>query len=369
MASIRKRAKSSFYYACITLPGGKQRQFSTGLSDPDEALAAAVAAERAARKHHQRPHQLRAALDRLADEMTPMVEVDPAKWILAWAESRKREVGGMTLKAYQHTAKQAATFFTENGITTFSAITRGRLLLLRDTWAEHTSAVTVNTKLRHLAAAFAAALAEGRISENLAANIPPLREAQTMRREFRPAELALIIPHLTGEWRAMFFLGLYTGQRLNDLAVLRWSSLDLAAKTITLTTGKTKALVSLPLHQSALDALLELPAGDKPDAFVFPKLAATPKGTRSNQFRATLATVGLARPVKTKETGKDGPRITSELSFHSLRHTATSMLKAAGVSDAIARAFIGHESAAVSRSYTHLDMDTMRKALEKMPTV
>ena len=59
----------------------------------------------------------------------------------------------------------------------------------------------------------------------------------------------------------------------------------------------------------------------------------------------------------------------SELSFHSLRHTATSMLKKAGVSDSIARAIIGHESAAISRLYTHLDMDTMRTALEKMPKI
>jgi hypothetical protein len=43
------------------------------------------------------------------------------------------------------------------------------------------------------------------------------------------------------------------------------------------------------------------------------------------------------------------------------------MLKAAGVSDAIARAIIGHESAAVSRSYTHFDMATMRREMARMP--
>ena len=42
------------------------------------------------------------------------------------------------------------------------------------------------------------------------------------------------------------------------------------------------------------------------------------------------------------------------------------VLKAAGVADSIARAIIGHESKAVSRVYTHLDLETMRAALDKV---
>jgi hypothetical protein len=57
------------------------------------------------------------------------------------------------------------------------------------------------------------------------------------------------------------------------------------------------------------------------------------------------------------------------LSFHSLRHTATSLLKNAGVSDVVARDIIGHESEAVSRNYTHIDMETKRKAVDGMPDV
>ena len=59
----------------------------------------------------------------------------------------------------------------------------------------------------------------------------------------------------------------------------------------------------------------------------------------------------------------------NELSFHSLRHTATSVLKNAGVSDVVARDIIGHESEAVSRNYTHIDMVTKRKAIDSMPNL
>ena len=62
-------------------------------------------------------------------------------------------------------------------------------------------------------------------------------------------------------------------------------------------------------------------------------------------------------------------RTTSELSFHCLRHTATSLLKNAGVSDAVARDIIGHDSAAVSAHYTHIDTATKRGAVDSMPDV
>jgi hypothetical protein len=45
------------------------------------------------------------------------------------------------------------------------------------------------------------------------------------------------------------------------------------------------------------------------------------------------------------------------------------MLKAAGVSDFIAREIVGHESAAISRHYTHLTTDDKRAAMQRLPDV
>jgi integrase len=82
---------------------------------------------------------------------------------------------------------------------------------------------------------------------------------------------------------------------------------------------------------------------------------------------------GLAkpRPPERKSTGKgrDTPREHSEISFHSLRHTATSLLKAAGVSESVTRDIIGHESAEISRHYTHVDEDAKRAAIARLPDV
>jgi hypothetical protein len=45
------------------------------------------------------------------------------------------------------------------------------------------------------------------------------------------------------------------------------------------------------------------------------------------------------------------------------------MLKAAGVSDFMAREIVGHESAAISRQYTHLSTDDKRAAMQRLPDV
>ena len=45
------------------------------------------------------------------------------------------------------------------------------------------------------------------------------------------------------------------------------------------------------------------------------------------------------------------------------------LLKNAGVSEAVARDIVGHDSAAVSRLYTHIDDKSKREAVNKLPAI
>lgn len=369
MAFVRKRKTSKFWFACITLPTGKRRDFSTGLEDEAEALALATATERSLRKSHTKPHQLRTALNRLADDYSPaeLKGHDAAEWLKNWALSTKGRVDPTTSGNYLNTATEAGAFFTSLGVSALDAITTQHIIDLQNHLLPLNSGATVNSKTKHLRIAFAAAI-ERKLLEHNPAKVPDVTETETVRRPFTPAEIERLMPTLTGEWRALFLLGLFTGQRINDLAEMPWSKIDLAAGIITITARKTGKLVGLPLLDPVRDALAELPTSDDPKAPVLPGLFAKARTTRSNLFRNMLADVGLATRISKKKRKTTGPRKTSELSFHSLRHTATTMLKSAGVSDSIARAIIGHDSVAVSRTYTHLDIPTMRSALEKMAT-
>jgi hypothetical protein len=76
-----------------------------------------------------------------------------------------------------------------------------------------------------------------------------------------------------------------------------------------------------------------------PKGPLFPKAFSTVAGqfdrvgTLSNQFHDVMVEAGLVshRAHAKKGTGRAGKRLGAELSFHCLRHTATSLMKEAGI--------------------------------------
>jgi integrase len=48
--------------------------------------------------------------------------------------------------------------------------------------------------------------------------------------------------------------------------------------------------------------------------------------------------------------------------FQSVRHTTVSLLKDAGILDAVVMALVGHESAAMSQRYTYGGKESLNKA-------
>jgi integrase len=234
---------------------------------------------------------------------------------------------------------------------------------------------TVNTNLKILRSALAQAKRDGLIDVNEAERVTLLKIRKTTRRQaFTEEQLRRILKCANAEWKGMILFGLYTGLRIGDVATLTWRNLDLAQGELSLVTAKTGREQSLPFAKPLLAHLESLPAGDNPDAPLFPEAYAARQrssdgGTLSNRFHRILVDAKLAdrRPHINTGKGRKAKREASLLSFHSLRHTATSMLKNAGVSDAVARDIIGHESAAVSQNYTHIDSETKRAALEKLP--
>jgi integrase len=67
------------------------------------------------------------------------------------------------------------------------------------------------------------------------------------------------------------------------------------------------------------------------------------------------------------------PRATTrkptELSFHSLRHTAATLLEQAGVARAVVQAITGHSSDRMSELYTHVGIEALAKATAALPAL
>lgn len=105
------------------------------------------------------------------------------------------------------------------------------------------------------------------MAENVAKDVKPLRDnSQGERRPFTLTELKKIMAVANGEWRSIIVFGLYTGQRLADLARLTWQNLDIAAGELQIRTAKTGRRVRIPLCKPLADHIESLPSSDDPKA-------------------------------------------------------------------------------------------------------
>jgi len=355
------------------MPNGKRRQFSTGLIDRAEAMEVAVRAERETRRQ-KAEGKLRDAFSRLLSDVVGAAPVPPKEWLLKWWSRRSAEVKAATAESYQIAITEAGNFFERRGRGSLSDVTIQDIVDLRGEWAAVNSTTTANYKIKVLRGAFKEAWQERAVTENVVAMVRPVKGkkgAKSTRRDFREDELPKIFAVCDNHWRCMCMLGLFTGgQRFGDLATLRGRDVNMKKREIHTQAQKTERPIILPIVPALEEALKALPLPKDPDAYLFPELAALTKGGRSKRFSRLLYEAGLIPkrgPRKKRvENPNPGRRKTSELGFHSFRHTATTMLKSAGVSDSVAKAIVGHDSAAVSKVYTHIPMDTMRAALEKL---
>lgn len=290
----------------------------------------------------------------------------------SWIGSKTMREG--TQQRYEGIVQSWLTFLGAKANSPLPALKVDDVERYRTFLAERVSSGTVNVHLKVLRVCLEKAVQQQIFDKNPARLVDNLGETDKHRRRaFTLAELKKLLAVANDEWRSLTLFGLYTGQRLSDLASLTWANLDLQEKELVLRTGKTDRTMIIPLDGPLLKHVESLPAGDDPKAPIFPGLTGKPVSWLSNQFYDTAAAAGLVpeRGHQKRDGGKGRGvrRQQSELSFHCLRHTATSLLKNAGVSDVIARDIIGHESEAVSRAYTHIDSETKRAALRKMPDV
>lgn len=359
MSSVRKKLGSKFWFACITLPDGRRRQFSTRTENERDAAEIAQRAENAIQRNRGR-QGLSAALERIAEDIHGARTVAAVEWLSEWGKRKAHEVSAKTAGRYQSITKE---LLSRVHVKRLDEITVAHVQAMLSHWLTVHNPSNANFKLKVLRVVLAEAWRDGLTPENVAAKVRTVKtEAGSPRRPFTAAEIEAVLAKCDAEWKGLVLLALYTGQRLNDLAVLR--STSIVDGVLTLRTSKTGRPMTIPVVKTALDAL------DLSGGLLFPTVAELSLVARSHAFRKILELAGLVTErehYKGKRTdGKKTLRASGELTFHCLRHTTNSWLKRAGVSDGIVMAIVGHNSKAMSDNYTHIDVETMRKALEKI---
>jgi integrase len=389
MASIHRQPGRPYWFCAFSIFDPQTNKWkrvfrSTKTSERKQAQAICRTWEKASIKAHNGKLSADAAREVIAQGVSDVftaaniesLESATIKsWCDKWLEAKSIEAEQSTHERYKRIVERFLEFIGSKANRDVSTLQTHDVARFRDQEAKERARATANLSLKVLRVCFGEAEKQDLLTINPAKRVKLLKSSQeSKRRGFTLPEIKRILKACGNnvEWRGLVLFGLYLGQRLGDLAKLTWRAVDLDTGEIAFTARKTGRRIVLPLVQLLIDYLSALPASDNPNAYIFPNAAAHKRtNSLSNQFRDIMADAGLVEPrghEKTKQ-GRSQAREASELSFHSLRHSAVTMLKAAGVSDFIAREIVGHESAAVSRQYTHLSTDDKRKAMQRLPDV
>ena len=381
MASLRKLSNSKYWIACYTDNKGKQRQRSTKEIDRRKAKIIADELESAYRKELTE-RQVRKLYSEALEDIhgDPILSTPTNEYFNQWLKRKKVENTQGTWKIYQGIVNRFLDSNKDIADKDLRRITANDLINYRDNLAEKLSSTTTNNHLDVLRIALQDALRSEKIDSNPATFVPKIKRkggTTNIRRAFTLPELKKLLEVASDEWKGIILTGIYTGQRLGDIVRLTWNNVDLHRTSISLTSIKTGRRILVPIARPLLVHFLTSPATDNSDTPVFPDAYALVQkhsgrvSALSNQFYLILVKAGLAPPRSSTggREGRDGKRILNALSFHCLRHTATSLLKNAGVSEAVAMDIIGHDSKAISQNYTHIEEDAKRTALNSLPDI
>ena len=377
MASLIRQATSKFWTAAFRDAHGKQIRRTTGETNKKRALVVAEQFERVA-QGKGKPQRVRQALTEFYREHygveLPFSNVrDFAK---RWLASRRVETSPATFGRYEHVVSKWLAFLGDAADRGLEELSRSQILAFRDAEIARSAVMTANTKLKIIKMIMRSARLEGYLLQDPAEGVKTVKNrTEVSRRPFSIDELRAVLAVADGEWTSLIKFGLYTGQRLGDLCLLTWTQIDLERDEIRLTTRKTGKSLLIPIAEPLREHILSLDSPNDPRAPVHPRafeIVATQNGrvgTLSNQFSDLLVAAGLRgpQPHRSRGIGRGGKRTELELSFHSLRHTAVSLLKDAGVPDSVVQALVGHESAAMSARYTHVGKEALAKAAKTLP--
>ena len=175
------------------------------------------------------------------------------------------------------------------------------------------------------------------------------------------------------EIRVIFYLGIYTGQRLKDCVLARWNNIDLVQKRMEVEQNKTGKFVSLPIAPQLEAVLREALAWKQADGYVCPHVARrynktdkNGKNTGNNLVNLDVMRVirwaGIEPSVKVPGRNKS----VSVYGFHSFRHSFTSHCAELGIPLAVVQSIIGDDSKIIGKYYTHIGREAQRDAIDKL---
>ncbi|MFZ4765943.1 MAG: tyrosine-type recombinase/integrase [Roseimicrobium sp.] len=382
---------SPFWYAAFNYRGADgslvRVKKSTGAKDRREAQRIANELELRANElasGRMTVERMRTALVELTERITGEAVADYTAegWIREWLEQKAAVTKPRTMERYRFVLERFLAFIGTKAKRGLEHVRPGEVRAFRQQQLDAGKLpVSCNLEIKIVSMPFRKAQRLGIIKLNPAEAVESLDGGSERRQPFTLEQVrAIVAAAPDAEWRGLIMLGFYSGARLGDCARMRWECVDLHAgvlrfKPAKTTRGKHGREVAIPMHPTLHAHLMKLDAPDDGTAFVFPALAAAklPGNTGlSRRFQDIMWAAGVSAPLA-RERGKasngkaSAGRSVASLTFHSLRHTLTSLLHNAGVSPELRMQVTGHSTAEAHGRYTHTEIETLRGALASVP--
>ena len=292
-------------------------------------------------------------------------------WLNDWVEEKRRSRSAATHIRYEGVIRAFLDSLSKprrSGLITSLSVAdirkfRDRLI------SEGRSAATANMAVKIIRTPLNLARKVGYLTHNPAEGLDSLATQATEKGVFSPAQVGAMVTVASRDWKRLILGGYYTGARIGDLSNLAWASVDLERRVICFTQSKTGKEIEIPIHPEFLAWLTATPEDQRNDK-VFPTLSGKTTAGRnglSGQFRLIMKKAGIDNGI-IERLGEKG-RNRSTLSFHSLRHSFNSAMANAGIPQEMRQRLTGHASKAVNDRYTHAELDTLRKAVDSVPTL
>jgi len=374
---VRDAWDRSPYWQAVYFVDGRKIRKSTKCRDKRQARAVLhgfEAAEMLAASASVTEQQIRHVMSETIARVTGRKLHDPtvSEHLAGWLKSERETVSESTIRRYSQIARDFESFLGATRHARLDALSKDIFLAFRGKLrAGGCSPRSVNQVLKILRRPFKLAFDEGLIQHNPIAAIKRLRGGSAEKGIFTPQQIGRLLDAAPNEdWRLLIALGYFTGARLMDLSRLTWGAIDRQARTIAFRQKKTGGALLIPIHPDLGRFLSKVPIGIG-RAPLMPSLAdksGTGKSGLSMAFRKIMVAAGIEAGIAREREGERG-RSVSRLSFHSLRHSFTSELARQGVAPEIRQQLTGHRDDSSHRTYTHLEIDTMRRAVSSLPSL
>ncbi len=373
MATVFKRPGSPFWFACYADQIGKTVRRTTKSAAKPTAIRMALEWEQLERASKEGQVTM-ATFQKVVSDISiraigdAVASLTTREYLTDWLVSIRKKTTLGTQVRYEATVRQFLKALDHMADQPLRGLTPRHIELFLNTRLDGGAAPkTAIVDIKTLGIALRRAERYGFIDKN---PVPAVRLPKCVSSErdvFTMDEIGKLVNAAPNrDWKTLIYLGVFTGARLGDCIDLTWENIDASNAMISYAQKKTGKNVILPVHRDLLQHLHTLSESGTlgPLCRSLAKMRKSGNHGLSEGFKRIVVRAGLdLKVVKGK-----GTRNFARRTFHSLRHTFSSVLANQGVSEEMRMKMTGHSSREMHQRYSHHDNRALQKAMDSMPS-